>query len=183
MYYDRCGASLASNAQFCSSCGKQVVQAPIASSSPAASPFTEGRVRRHIHRLATLWLVSGILRLLLVGSFMSFGRMFFPFLRGWGGPVTWPFGLFWPFGSLFPLGIFLGFFGILHLVLAWGLFERQPWARALGLILGILAVVRFPLGTALGIYTLWVLAPEQSSREYDRLSQSGAQMHSAPFSS
>jgi hypothetical protein len=81
------------------------------------------------------------------------------------------------------LGILLGFFGILHLVLAWGLFERQPWARALGLALGILALIRFPLGTALGIYTLWVLAPEQSSREYDRLCQAAGQMHSAPFSS
>jgi hypothetical protein len=119
---------------------------------------------------------------------MGFGRMFFPFLRGWGGPVVWPLGRGWGMdlflpGGLFSLGIFLGFFGILHLVLAWGLFERQPWARALGLVLGILALLRFPLGTALGIYTLWVLAPEQSSREYDRLSQAGAQMHSAPFSS
>jgi hypothetical protein len=119
---------------------------------------------------------------------MIFGGMFFPFLRGWASPIVWPLGRGWGMdlflpGGLFSLGIFLGFFGILHLVFAWGLFERQPWARPLGLVLGILALVRFPLGTALGIYTLWVLAPEQSSREYDRLSQSGAQMHSAPFSS
>jgi len=46
------------------------------------------------------------------------------------------------------------------LVLAWGLFEREPWARFLGLALGFLALLRFPLGTALGIYTLWVLLPE-----------------------
>jgi hypothetical protein len=186
MYCDRCGTSLASSAQFCSSCGKQVVQVSFAPAPPAAAPLAEGRVRRHIHRLAALWLINGILRLFLVGSFMTFGKMFFPFMRGWGGPFVWPFGRwgvdFFP-GGLFSLGIFLGFFGILHLVLAWGLFERQPWARALGLILGVLALVRFPLGTALGIYTLWVLAPEQSSREYEHLSQSGAQMHSAPYSS
>ena len=119
---------------------------------------------------------------------MLFGSMFFPFLRGWGGPVAWPLGrmggldFFLPRG-LFSLGIFLGLFGILHLVLAWGLFERQTWARALGLVLGILALLRFPLGTALGIYTLWVLAPEESSREYDRLSQPRAQWNSAPSSS
>jgi len=80
------------------------------------------------------------------------------------------------------LGIFLGFFGILHLVLAWGLFERQPWARMLGLVLGILALIRFPLGTALGIYTLWVLAPEESTREYDRLVYAAGQANSAGFS-
>lgn len=183
MYCDRCGTSLASSAQFCSGCGKPVIQAAVGQAPYPSTPLAQGRVPRHIHRLATLWLVNGILRLFLVGSFTVFGRVFFPFLRGWGGPVTWPFGLFWPSGSLFPLGILLGFFGVLHLVLAWGLFERQPWARPLGLVLGILALIRFPLGTALGIYTLWVLAPEQSSREYDRLSQPGAQMRSAPFSS
>ena len=71
---------------------------------------------------------------------------------------------------------------LLHLALAWGLFERQSWARILGLVLGILALLRFPFGTALGIYTLWVLAPESSAREYDRLSLSGRPIDSARFS-
>jgi len=188
MYCDRCGTSLTPSAQFCSTCGKRVVQASAPPASPATAPLAQGRVRRHIHRLATLWLINGVLRLLAVTWFMLFGTMFFPFLRGWGGPVVWPLGriggldFFLPRG-LFSLGIFLGLFGILHLVLAWGLFERQTWARTLSLVLGILALLRFPLGTALGIYTLWVLAPEESSREYDRLSQPGAQWNSAPSSS
>lgn len=100
------------------------------------------------------------------------------------GPVVWPFGrwgLDFP-GGFYPLGIFLGFFGVLHLVLAWGLFERQPWARILGLVLGILALIRFPLGTALGIYTLWVLAPEESGREYEQLVHASGQFNGAGFS-
>ncbi len=187
MYCDRCGTSLASSAQFCSSCGKPVVPASVVLAPPAPAPLAEGRVRRHIHRLATFWLVNGVLRLLAVSWFMLFGTMFFPFMRNWGGPVVWPLGHMWgsnfflPRG-LFSLGIFLAFFGVLHLVLAWGLFERQPWARALGLVLGILALLRFPLGTALGIYTLWVLAPEESSREYQSLTQPGTQWTSAASS-
>jgi len=43
-------------------------------------------------------------------------------------------------------------------------------------VLGILVVLRFPFGTALGIYTLWVLAPEESAREYDQLVNSGVQI-------
>jgi hypothetical protein len=81
------------------------------------------------------------------------------------------------------VGIFLGLFGVLHLVLAWGLFEREPWGRFLGLVLGFLALVRFPFGTALGIYTLWVLLPETSGKEYERLAQPGVQVNSAPVSS
>ena len=140
-----------------------------------------------MHLLATLWLVNGVLRLIGVAWLMLFGSTFFPWLRGRIGADAWPLGPGWGLdsflsGGFFSLGIFLGFFGLLHLALAWGLFERQSWARILGLVLGILALLRFPLGTALGIYTLWVLAPEQSAREYDQLSRSAGQTHSAGFS-
>ena len=188
MYCDRCGTSLSSTAQYCSGCGKPVVRAAAAQATYAAPPIAQDRVRRHIQPLATLWMINGILRLLTVGWLMVFGSMFIPFMRSWGGPVVWPFGRVWGLDfllsrGLFSMGIFLACFGVLHLVLAWGLFERQPWARALGLIIGFLALLRFPLGTALGAYTLWVLLPEESSREYDRISQSSTEMHSAPFSS
>jgi hypothetical protein len=127
-------------------------------------------------------MINGILRLVGIAWMMTFGRMFIPWMRGW---MAWPLGSRWGWDIPFLpfLGIFLGFFGLLHLVLAWGLFEREPWARFLGLVLGFLALLRFPLGTALGIYTLWVLLPEPSGREYERLAQGGGQMNSAAASS
>lgn len=135
-----------------------------------------------------LWAINGVLRLAEVCGMLIFGTMFFPFMLGWGRGVVWPFGGRWgmdiPFlGGLFSMGVFLGIFGVLHLVLAWGLFEREPWARMLGLVIGFLALLRFPLGTALGIYTLWVLLPEESGREYDRLAQGDGRMNSAAVSS
>ena len=190
MYCDSCGTQLTSGVKFCTSCGKALAPSgaapPTAASSalPAAIRGDDSRVRRHIHLLASLWLINGILRLATVGSMMVFGRILIPFTRGWMGPVVWPFrgrwGADFPFSvGLFSLGIFLAFFGVLHLVLAWGLFEREPWARVLGIVIGCLALLRFPLGTALGAYTLWVLLPENSSREYDRLAQPGAQFSGA----
>src|SRR6266571_1912965 len=185
MFCDRCGTPLVSGAQFCASCGKAVVARAVPPAIPAVASLAEGRVRKHIHLLATLWLVNGVLRLIGVARLMLFGGVFFPWLRGRIGPDAWPLGPGWGFdsflsGGFFSLGIFLGLFGLLHLALAWGLFERQSWARILGLVLGILALLRFPLGTALGIYTLWVLAPEESSREYDRFTQPGAHWTSVP---
>jgi hypothetical protein len=38
-----------------------------------------------------------------------------------------------------------------------GLLKMQPWARIVAIIVGVLHILSFPLGTALGIYTLWVL--------------------------
>jgi len=187
MFCDRCGTPLVSGAQFCTFCGKAVAPGTVPPAIPAVASLGEGRVSKHIHLLATLWLVNGVLRLLGVAWLMLFGRMFFPWLRGRVGPDAWPLGPGWGLdsflsGGFFSLGIFLGFFGLLHLALAWGLFERQSWARILGLVLGVLALLRFPLGTALGIYTLWVLAPEPAAREYDQLSRSGRQIDSAGFS-
>ena len=38
-----------------------------------------------------------------------------------------------------------------------GLLQRKAWARVLVLVLGCINLAIFPLGTALGIYTFWVL--------------------------
>ena len=166
MYCDRCGTSLASTSQYCSSCGKPVMPARFVQ-TPAADMASEDRVRRHIHRLATLWLVQGVLRMLLVLWLLVAGGIF-PSVFGMGRPF--PFFLHgWGLSFLPGLSLVLGLFGLAHFVLAWGLYERQPWARYLGLVLGFLGLVRFPFGTALGIYTIWVLLPESSGREYERL--------------
>jgi hypothetical protein len=38
-----------------------------------------------------------------------------------------------------------------------GLLRYQEWARNLGIILSIFSFVHFPVGTVVGIYSLWVL--------------------------
>jgi hypothetical protein len=173
MFCDKCGARIDSGAQFCSSCGKAVVATPLApQATGATTPAAEGRVQRHIKILASLWLANGILRFAEAGSIFIAGQIL-PFLVGWGLPGqqdgNWPFS-FLPFG-LYSIGGLLAIFGVLHLVLTWGLFQHEPWARMLGLVLGILALLRPPFGTALGIYTLWVLLPQHAGQEYERLSR------------
>src|SRR5437868_8041978 len=64
MFCDRCGTPLVVGAQFCTSCGKALAPGPVAPAAPAIASPGQGRVRRHIQLLATLWLVSGILRLM-----------------------------------------------------------------------------------------------------------------------
>lgn len=43
-----------------------------------------------------------------------------------------------------------------------GLLKWQPWARILALIIGGLNLINIPFGTALGIYTIWVLINDES---------------------
>lgn len=47
--------------------------------------------------------------------------------------------------------------GVLGLITAYGLLERRPWARVLGIVVAGLELPGFPVGTAFGAYTLWVL--------------------------
>ncbi|MBD3347876.1 MAG: hypothetical protein GF400_01620 [Candidatus Eisenbacteria bacterium] len=42
-----------------------------------------------------------------------------------------------------------------------GILKRQPWARILTLIVGAVDLLDIPLGTALGIYTFWVLMRDE----------------------
>jgi hypothetical protein len=48
-----------------------------------------------------------------------------------------------------------------------GLLKRKAWARALALVLGILAILNFPLGTALGIYAIWFYTQSGSDQVFE----------------
>lgn len=69
------------------------------------------------------------------------------------------------------MGIFLaGAMSLLALpgiIAGYGLLKRRPWARMVAVVLGILGLVNVPLGTALGIYTLWVLFRPDAARLFD----------------
>ncbi|MCC7354791.1 MAG: hypothetical protein IT330_13675 [Anaerolineae bacterium] len=41
-----------------------------------------------------------------------------------------------------------------------GLLARKSWARILTIVLSILGLVNFPIGTLIGVYALWVLMQE-----------------------
>jgi hypothetical protein len=55
--------------------------------------------------------------------------------------------------------VLLGLPGILA---GYGLLKRRAWGRVLAIVVGILGLVNFPIGTVIGLYTLWVLLQEQA---------------------
>jgi uncharacterized membrane protein (DUF2068 family) len=67
-------------------------------------------------------------------------------------------------------GIFL-VTGVAGIIAGWGLYERRSWARILAIVLGFLNLFHWPFGTAIGIYTLWVLLPTSSEAEYQRIAR------------
>ena len=160
MFCDRCGASVEPGQTFCSKCGKQIV------GSISVMQSYPGRVQQHVHLLGILWLamsafnaVGGIFLLML-------GNVLFPHLREMKDvppdvPVGFLTALFTTLGIIVLAKAALGFFA------GWGLMQREAWARVLVLVLAFIALFNIPFGTAIGVYTLWVLLPGQSQQEYD----------------
>jgi len=63
------------------------------------------------------------------------------------------------------VGLLLIALAIPGLVAGAGLLARKSWARVLAIVVGILGLVNVPIGTAIGIYTLWVLM-QDAAAEY-----------------
>ena len=66
------------------------------------------------------------------------------------------------------VGGFLVIVSLPGVVAGAGLLAHQQWARILGIVLGILNLPGFPVGTVIGIYALYVLLDEDTSRLFAR---------------
>ena len=65
------------------------------------------------------------------------------------------------------LPLFLIILSLPGLVGGIGLFLRQGWARILTLIVAALGLLNIPIGTALGIYTIWVLVQSETTKLFN----------------
>ncbi|MGA8429485.1 MAG: zinc ribbon domain-containing protein [Candidatus Sulfotelmatobacter sp.] len=156
MFCDGCGAAVQAGQAFCGACGKQIVGV-IRPIFPA-----RGRVGEHIHLLGILWLAISALN--AVGGVVLYilaNTLFAP-----GGRAGVPLFLH-PLMGIF--GVFVLGKSALGFVTGWGLMQRESWARVLAVILGLISLFNIPFGTAIGVYTLWVLLPAQSEEEFETL--------------
>jgi predicted nucleic acid-binding Zn ribbon protein len=154
MFCDACGSPVQSGQAFCSQCGKRILGAV------AQMPKRRGRVQEHLNLLGILWLafsafnaIGGLFVLLAYKLFiykLNVPLFVQPLLAGIG----------WLVILKAAAGVAAGF----------GLMQRESWARILALILAFIALfTNIPFGTALGVYTMWVLLPRESEQEYEGL--------------
>ncbi|HEY7390972.1 MAG TPA: zinc ribbon domain-containing protein [Bryobacteraceae bacterium] len=154
MFCDQCGAQVPDSARFCQACGKA-----FGGAAPPVSAPTQGRVARHVRIVALLWLILSGFRLLSAVTLMGIGR----------GGIYIPGMPFFVHQMLSGIGFVFLIAAALGLAAGWGLLQRESWARMLAIVMGILNLFDPPFGTAIGIYTLWVLLPTDSEREYRQL--------------
>jgi hypothetical protein len=165
MFCSGCGRSLAQGQIVCPQCNR-----PVAAQVPPVPgfEFVLAAYASKIRVLGILWLVySGITLLFgLVG--MAVLHSIFSGGNGpWGhGPMPnmWFFPGLLRFAWLFVVGR-----AALAAVAGWGLLERTEWGRIVAIVAAILGLIRIPLGTALGIATLFILIGARNWSLYEDL--------------
>ncbi len=165
MYCSGCGQVLAPGQPVCAQCGR-----PVAAAVPAVPnfDFQLQNYASRIRALSIVWFVYGGLSL----AFGMIGLVFAgSFFHGGWGPWGHGFAPGWGFG---PMLLRFGWSilivrSALALLAGWGLMERTQWGRVLAIVAAFFSLIRIPIGTALGIWTLVTLLGYRNTTLYDQM--------------
>jgi hypothetical protein len=119
-------------------------------------------MKAHLDVVGLIDLIAGVF-FTVMGMLVSLGVLLFgPWING---AALWQ-----QEGGIVALAIMLSvsgvFFalGIPSLIAGIGLLKHRGWARVLAIVLAILALTSFPIGTGAGVYTLWVLTRTETEQ-------------------
>src|SRR5512146_48326 len=164
MYCSGCGQPMAPGQVVCPQCGHQ--------SAPPVPPvpgfqFELENYASKIHVLSIFWFIYAGLGFALGIAGLTFAKAFF---SGAMGPwVHGPMPFFMGPAFLHVMWVFILLRSLLAAAAGWGLMEHQQWGRLVAIIAAIFSLLKFPFGTAMGIWTLIVLLGYRNSSLYDQL--------------
>ncbi len=176
MYCSGCGQILAPGQPLCPHCGRPAA-APVPS-VPGLQFQLEGYSSK-IKALGIFWFIYAGFSLLFGILGLAFANAFFSGRLGSWGRGPWAHGPWMqsPGGPPLWLGPTLLHFAWIWLIArsglaiaaTWGLLERAPWGRIVAVVAAIFALLKFPFGTALGIWTLILLLGYRNTTLYKQL--------------
>ena len=113
-------------------------------------------MKQHHQIVAAINIASGAIHLLIALGFFVFGVILGGFVmsqgeHGIGGFIS-------IFGSAIACFFFL--ISLPSIIGGWALYAGKSWAKPLLIVLAVLHLPYVPIGTALGVYTLWALLTE-----------------------
>jgi hypothetical protein len=112
-------------------------------------------VERHIRILGIIYIAFGALGI-LAALLLFVGVMSEELLSVNKAPILITT------SAVTAVAILLVLISTLAIIGGTGLLGRRSWARVLVIVLGCLYLLSFPLGTVVGIYTLWALTKSEA---------------------
>ncbi len=168
MYCSACGQAVMPGQAFCPQCGRPVTPAVPPGAPVPNLAYQVESYRGKIRALAIVWFVYAGLSMLFGLAGLTFARHFLsrgfgPMMDG-GNPLPWFFPMILRF-----VWIALVARTALAIAAGWGLMENAQWGRIVAIIAAILSLIKFPFGTAMGIWTLVVLLGYRNATLYEQL--------------
>jgi zinc-ribbon domain len=166
-----CGNEVEQHARFCSKCGNEVAGGAVSAVAPARPQRTEHDMGMHISILGWLLVGSGILTA-IGGLIVLFAGQFIrhlPMGIAQGMPPGIP-----PFAAWITsmVGISILTVAAATAAAGVGLLEYRSWARVFAIVIAVLLLFHFPLGTGVAIYAFWVLFSQEGQQYYKTRSES-----------
>jgi hypothetical protein len=174
MYCTQCGSEIEQHARFCQKCGSDVSSvAPAAASPVPPVRKADHDMGMHMNILSWLLIGSGVLTafgaLMLLFAGQVLRHMPIAMMREMDMPAGLPPFVSWIAGVL---GIGALCLAGLSIAAGVGLMQYQSWARAFAIIVAVLSLFHFPIGTVIGIYAFWVLLSQEGQQYYKSRSES-----------
>jgi hypothetical protein len=172
MFCSGCGQELAAGQAFCAHCGRPsaVVVPPV-----PGLQFQLINYAGKVKTLSILWFIYAGLSLLLGIAGLTFAHAFLsgaPWMHGPWANGPWAHSPVPPSFLSFAIHLaweLLAVRAVIGLAAAWGLMEHTSWGRIVAIVAAILSLLKFPFGTALGIWTLVMLLGYRNSTLYEQL--------------
>lgn len=114
-------------------------------------------MERHIKLLGALYIIFG--SLFLIGAIVIYFALTTAGLLS--GDET---AIFVTEIVALAVGAFLLVISIPGIIAGIGLLKYRLWAKTLALIIGLINLINFPIGTIIGVYTIWVLMNSQTEK-------------------
>lgn len=116
-------------------------------------------MRDHIRILGWLYVACGAMMLV-------FGVVFGGIFGAAGlGLMAWRGAVFGGVGAF--IALCMAVVSLPSIVEGWALLTGKPWSRILGIVLSVMNLASFPIGTLIGAYGLWVLLNDETRRLLD----------------
>lgn len=121
-------------------------------------------MEQHIKVLSVLFIILGILGVVIAVAFLILGAGTAATILAQDDSPDARVGAAWASGCISVVAALFGIMAIPSIIAGWGLSQHKAWARILTIILAILSLPQFPVGTAIGVYALVILFNEESKR-------------------